>query len=256
MEKKLIFSKIGLLILAVVISCFIVLKYIGYRRESILLISISSLVLFFIFDGLTNRKIGKKRKRNFEFIEKPLSIKNSDVIEKFQSASYTVGQKIEFNYTGNLQTFPVNNAKKVRVWVRGGDGNKYGPNYGQGQSESSSFGGWFCCEYTIQGETNIYVVVGRQADNNGGGWPNGGDGGNVGPGMSSGGGGGSSDIRRSNADIYSLEGIKSIIAIAGGGGGRGFGEEQEGGNALSINGRGVWATYWDNTEGVSTGQQV
>ena len=65
MEKKIIFSKIGFLILAVVLSTFIVLKYIGYRKEAIILIAISSFVLYFIFEGITNGTTGKKRKRLF-----------------------------------------------------------------------------------------------------------------------------------------------------------------------------------------------
>jgi len=62
MDKKILFSKIGILLLSILIASFFVVKYTRFGRESIIVISITSVVIFYILDSIYNFRRKKKNK--------------------------------------------------------------------------------------------------------------------------------------------------------------------------------------------------
>ncbi len=137
----------------------------------------------------------------------------------------------DFNYTGSEMPWdvPVNGIYKLEVWgAQGGNG---GGNPGEG--------GYSYGSVELENNSTLYVVVGQQGHQgnfnpDGGGWPNGGDGGaDNGHGY---GGGGSSDIR-TGMDVGTPNDHNFLLIAGGGGASDGCTSEDWGGNGGGLQGQ-------------------
>ncbi len=117
----------------------------------------------------------------------------------------------DFDYTGNVQKFeaPYDGIYQIELWGASG-GSPNDISYGQGSYTKGSI-------HLKKGDT-FYVYVGEKGKNNRKASFNGGGYGGYGKeiGWS---GGGATDIRLTNGDWNNVEGLKSRIMVAGGGGG-------------------------------------
>lgn len=178
---------------------------------------------------------------------------------------YTIGQVINFDYTGAVQTFNVqcDGTYKMEIWgAQGGNG------YYNSAAQYGGLGGYSVGSYTTTQNTNLYVYIGGQGASygtaggiaygyGGGGFNGGGNARAYSSGTyNSGAGGGATHIATSTGIISSLSSNLSAILVVAGGGGGGKGEYAAGSYLGSAGGfSGVLGTdYNGNASGTAATQ--
>ena len=167
--------------------------------------------------------------KNYQFeIDKNLEIliikKISDETKQDTEEKLKIGEKIEFNYTGNYQEYKIKESGYYRIQCWGADGGNSTRNGGKGALGGK--GGYTSGVIFLEKGEKIYIYVGghgedavAKKDS-----PNGYNGGGLGTwdqedDEAAGAGGGATDIRLVANDWDNFESLKSRIMVAAGGGG-------------------------------------
>ena len=147
--------------------------------------------------------------------------------------------KYNFSYTGSEQVFtvPTTGDYKIELWGASGHGDKGRGAYTKG-------------EITLNASTKLYIYVGQkgsyQTRFNATSFNGGGSGSNTCNEFKNYLGGGATDVRLKNGDWDNLDGLKSRIMVAAGGGAQGWGSTAggDGGELVGLNGSSTLANVY------------